>query len=45
VTPTIKRESPGDSEEPQAKRVKVEPEVKKEEEEEDSEEEIEFEDV
>lgn len=45
VTPAIKRESPGDSEEPQAKRVKVEPEVKKEEEEEDSEEEIEFEDV
>ncbi|KAF4989552.1 hypothetical protein FGRMN_9058 [Fusarium graminum] len=47
ATPIIKRESPEDSEEPQAKRVKVEPEVKKEEdgEEDDSEEEIEFEDV
>ncbi|CEI65741.1 hypothetical protein FVEN_g7576 [Fusarium venenatum] len=44
--PAIKRESPASTEDRQAKRVKIEPEVKKEEDdEEDSEEEIEFEDV
>jgi transcription initiation factor TFIIE subunit alpha len=45
-TPAIKRESPVSAEDRQAKRVKIEPEVKKEEDDgEDSEEEIEFEDV